>query len=168
MKFNNAIAYCKGFYKHRGDVYELWKDLSHCIQVDGYVCHSKKEVANWCIARMDDFAREFPKDAWKVSFGVIFSDMQEKKRIWEDFGDNGPLEDIDYLIWSFIDFIRYNTDDNMFTSGVIPNNLVLPLACGISETLWSSIVSKYEEQSEKQPFWISYEKREENINHKNK
>lgn len=166
MKFNNAIAYCKGFYKSRGDVDELWKDLSHCLQVDGYLCHSKKEVANWCIARMEDFAREFPKDAWKVSFGVIFRGMQEKKSIWEDIGHKGPLEDIDYLIWSFVDFIRYNTDGNMFTSGVIPNNLVLPLTCGISETLWSRIVSKYEEQSEKQPFWISYEKREENISHK--
>lgn len=166
MKFSNAIAYCKGFYKSRGDVDELWKDLSHCLQVDGYLCHSKKDVANWCIARMEDFAREFPKDAWKVSFGVIFRDMQEKKRIWEDFGHKDPLEDIDYLIWSFIDFIRFNTDSNMFTSGVIPNNLVLPLTCGISEKLWGRIVSKYEEQSEKQLFWISYEKREENISNK--
>lgn len=165
MKFNNAIAYCLGFYKARGDADGIWKDLSHCIQVDGWMCHSKKEVADWCIARMEDFAREFPQDAWKVSFGTIFRDMQDKKRLWEHFDDNVPLEDIDYLIWVFRDFIRYNTKVNMFTSGVIPNNLVLPLNNYMSKALWRSIVSKYEEQNENQPFWISYEEREENINH---
>ena len=166
MKFNNAIAYCLGFYKARGDADEIWKDLSHCIQVDGWMCYSKKDVADWCIGRMEDFAREFPQDAWKVSFGTIFRDMQEKKRLWEHFDDNVPLEDIDYLIWVFRDFIRYNTKSNMFTSGVIPNNLVLPLNNYMSKALWRSIVSKYEEQNENQPFWISYEKREENINHR--
>ena len=164
MKFNNAIAYCKGFYKPRGDANEQWKDLSHCIQVDGWMCHTKKEVANWCIARMEDFAREFPQDAWKVSFGTIFRDMQDKKRLWECFCDNGQLEDMDYVIWAFRDFIRYNTNGDMFTSGVIPNNLVLPLNDYIGEALWRDIVSKYEEQSENQPFWISYEEREKNIN----
>ena len=166
MKFNNAIAYCKGFYKSRGDADEIWKDLSHCIQVDGWMCHSKKDVANWCIARMEDFAKEFPKDAWKVSFGAIFGKMQEKKQLWEYFSGNDPLEDIDYLIWAFRDFIRYNTNADMFTGGVIPNNLVLPLSDCISKTLWDDIVSEYEEQSENQPFWISYEEREENINHR--
>ena len=92
--------------------------------------------------------------------------MQEKKQLWEYFSGNDPLEDIDYLIWAFRDFIRYNTNADMFTGGVIPNNLVLPLSDCISKTLWDDIVSEYEEQSENQPFWISYEKREENINHK--
>ena len=73
---------------------------------------------------------------------------------------------MDYVIWAFRDFIRYNTNGDMFTSGVIPNNLVLPLNDYISESLWRNIVSNYEEQSENQPFWISYEEREKNINNR--
>lgn len=167
MKFTNVVALCKGFYTARpGDVPEMWKDFSHCIQVDGYVCCTKSSVAEYCMNKLEDFAKEFPDEAWKVSFGTIFREIQNYKSRWkigQHYRELPELDDCDLIIWVFRDFIRY-LDGDKFTEGVIPNDKVLPMdfEC-ISDTLWKSITSKYTTQDTSTYYFSSYEQREENI-----
>ena len=148
MKFNNTVAYCKGFYKARqGGVSEMWKDMAHCINCDGWNVYTRRDVAIWCMNRIEDFAKEFPKDAWQVSFGMFYSKMEHNKEIFKFSNTHKSLgrelDDMDYIIWAYRDFVRY-LDGDKFTEGVIPDDIVLPVNMElISVTLWNEITSKY-------------------------
>lgn len=171
MEFNNVVAYCKGFYKTReGDVPEMWKDIAHCIICDGYTVFSKNDVVTYCINYLDKFAKEFPKDAWKVSFGNFYRLIEHNKNIvniskrYKAVSNN--IDDYDLIIWSFRDFIRYNTDDSMFAKGIIPNEKVLPIISindGLSEALWKKIIDKYEEQDTTKWYFSTYDDREKSL-----
>lgn len=150
MKFNNTIAYCKGFYKYTsGELADKWKDMKVCIKADGWTIFTKENVVNWCLHRLDDFAKEFPELAWKVSFGNFYGLVQKNKQIYSIAKNYAPdaiaVDESDLIIWTFMEFIRYQTDDEMFTEWILPSDDILPLdKDAISDTLWQKLVSKTE------------------------
>lgn len=162
MKFNNTVAYCKGFYKARkGSVAEMWKDMAHCINCDGWNVYSRRDVAIWCMNRIEDFAKEFPKDAWQVSFGMFYSKMEHNKEIAKIAKPytslSRELDDMDYIIWTYRDFVRY-IDGDKFSEGVIPNDAVLPIDKeNISDTLWNNIINEYQTQDTNSWIFQTYE-----------
>lgn len=168
MKFNNTVAYCKGFYVSRpGDVFEMWKDMAHCIMCDGWTIFSKQDVARWCLHRLEDFAKEFPKEAWQVSFGAFYDKIEHNRQIIKIsqryHNLNRELDDYDYIIWTFRDFIRY-LDGDKFTEGVIPNDIVLPIdKDNISIALWDKITTQYKEQNTTKWYIGTYEEREQSL-----
>lgn len=167
MKFTNVVAYCKGFYVTRENVNEMWKDFYHCIQVDGWNVYNKRDVAQWCMNRIEDFAREFPKEAWKVSFCKFYSEMMNNKEIAEIsarcHNEQYNLDDYDLIIWTYRDFIRY-LDGDMFSDGYIPDERVLQLNKeNISESIWNKITSKYKKQCFSEWYQTSFEEREKNL-----
>lgn len=132
MKFNNTVAFCKGWYKGRGDVNTMWMDMSHCIQADGWVwCTDKKSVAEWCMSRMIDILQEFPSTAYSLSFAKFYSEMQKNNTMWkirQNLDKCSPdLDEYDLIIWTFRDFIRFETKKEMYTEGVQPSEEVLPI-----------------------------------------
>lgn len=166
MKFSNVVAYCKGFYKTReGDVPMMWKDMAHCITCDGWTVFDRKDVARWCMHRLEEFAKEFPEDAWQVSFSIFYGKIENNKeivRVGRRYSIlSRELDDMDYIIWTYRDFVRY-LDGDKFTEGVVPNDAVLPVDReNISETLWKNITDKYQEQDTDKWYFESYDEREE-------
>lgn len=149
MKFNNTIAFCKGWYEPRGDADTMWMDMSHCIQVDGWeFCTNKKSVAAWCKARMCDILQEFPSTAHALSFYRFYSEMQKNRDLWkmsQKYHKERPeIDDNDLIIWTFRDFIRFETTKKMYTEGVQPSEEVLPLS-ETSKENWS-IVENFKPQ----------------------
>lgn len=164
MKFSNVVAYCKGFYKKReGDVAEMWKDMAHCIMCDGWTIFNKKDVARWCMHRLEDFAKDYPEEAWQVSFGFFYDKIEHNKEITRYCILSRELDEFDYIIWTFRDFI-YWLDNDKFTEGVIPNDAVLPVDRDvISESLWNTITDKYKEQDTNIWYMNTFDEREKRI-----
>lgn len=130
MKFNNFVAYCKGWYQtNGGGVPEMWKDMSVCIQVDGWMCYSKNDVARWCMSRMEDIIKELPQKAWKLSFSRFFGEMENNRSIWNFNPINkGEISDADLIIWTFRNFVAHDLESDCFDEWVKPSDDVLPLS----------------------------------------
>lgn len=164
MKFTNLIAYCKNWYKPQSvHISDTWKDLAHCIICDGYNCNTKLDVARHCISRMGDFAKEYPSEAYKVSFEYVFNEIQENKQIAEISPIAENLDDYDHVIWAFVSIMRW-IDGNLFKEGIIPNDKVLPLNPNISDKNWECIKSEYKEQDTNKWYFKTYEEREKELN----
>ena len=58
MKFGNVALYCKGWYEHRPGIKNMWMDMIHCINADGWSLSSKADVVTWCMHRMDDLRND--------------------------------------------------------------------------------------------------------------
>lgn len=163
MKFTNLIAYCKNWYQSRSvHISDMWKDLAHCIICDGYNCTTKLEVVRHCISRMNDFAKEYPNEAYKVSFGYIFDRIQGNKQIAEISPIAENLDDYDHIIWAFVSTMRW-IDGDLFTTGIIPNDKVLPLNANISDKNWEAVKSEYKEQDVDIWYFKTYEEREKEL-----
>lgn len=147
MKFSNVIAYCKNWYQHSGDVDTMWKDFAHCIHNDGWNVYTRKDVATWCLHRIDDFVEEHPEEAKKVTPYQLFCAISRNKQIVSISTKelNRELDDSDHIIWAFRDIFAY-IDGDLFTEGVIPNEKVLPLNDCISDSMWEKCFHNYKEQ----------------------
>lgn len=122
MKFSNVVAYCKGWYAKRGDVDTMWMDLAHCINVDGWTVFTKKDVADWCMHRIDDWK----DDITNLSYYNLIYDINDNKRRYDCHRNDGKTLSLeDAIIRTFYLYISY-LDCNKFTEGVRPSTEVLP------------------------------------------
>lgn len=145
MIFSNLIAYCKGMYEQSGDYTSFWKDMGKCIICDGYLCFSKKDVVQFCINQFYKFAKDYPNEAYKVSFQSIYYKMTDIQNIW-NLNHNTPLSNDDAILAAFIDVMRYGTDIDTFNDGYLPSNDVLPVVDYISVNMMNTLKSKFKEQ----------------------
>lgn len=167
MEFSNLIAYCKNWYKHSGDVNTMWKDMCHCVMCDGYLCNTKREVAQFCMNKMVDFAKKYPEQAYKVTFSAVFSEIEKNKMIFETSRRHNyelrdiKLDDYDHICWAFRNIFAW-IDGDVFDSGIIPSDKVLPLNDDISDTLWEK-VKNYKEQITDNWWFDDFETRDSRI-----
>ena len=176
MKFSNVVAYCKGWYAKRGDVDTMWMDLAHCINVDGWSVFTKKDVANWCMHRIDDWKDDIPN----LSYFNLIYDINDNKRRYDWYRNDGKtLSFEDAIIWTFYSYISA-MDGNKFTEGVRPSNEVLPFRLN-NACYYPNISNKYhfaemmcdrlaeiermfpDYPEQKLKEWYSFEKRESQL-----
>lgn len=123
MKFNNCAAWAKGWYKQRKNVSAWWMDLAHCINIDGWIVYSKKDVASWCLARFDEEPEFFKKG--NCRFG--FSNMAYHFNRYDSLYDNLTLEYEDKVILYFKDCLSTMPKTAFENGGYKPSKCVLPL-----------------------------------------
>lgn len=128
MKFGNVALYCKGWYKYRdGSVKNMWMDLLHCINADGWSLWSKKDVVEWVMHRMDDMRNDesFPYKN-QLDFTYFWNEVNEIKRRDEWHYHEG-IDIEDAIILHFRNIIS-NTETKYFNEMLVkPNENVLPL-----------------------------------------
>lgn len=132
MVLDNFILYCKGWYRRRKCISHKWIDIAHCVLCDGYMCYTKQSVLNYCMARIDEYARENPREAYKVSFSSMYHRVQTLKKIVSmNSGSTHHVKDdideTDYIIWAICNFFQFTNRDE-FTTVMKPSRKVLPLA----------------------------------------
>lgn len=140
MVFDNFIAYCKGWYRRRKYISHKWIDIAHCALCDGYMCYTKQSVLNYCMSRIDEYARENPREAYTVSFSSMYHRIQMLKKIvnmnsYSQYPAKDNIDETDYIIWAICDFFQFTNRSN-FTTFIKPSRKVLPLArCKHGETI---------------------------------
>lgn len=132
MVFDNFIAYCKGWYRRRKCISHKWIDIAHCVLCDGYMCYTKQDVLNYCMSRIDEYAKENPQKAYTTSFSSIYHRVQTLKKIvsmnsYSQRPVKEDIDEIDYIIWAICDFFQF-TNKRDFTTFIKPSRKVLPLA----------------------------------------
>lgn len=141
MKFSNVVAYCKGWYAQRSDNVDLmWMDLIHCIHEDGWYVCNKRDVAQWCIYRLDEIHEK--ENLKQLTFSWLISSIDKNRWLYHfNRSDGKKLSLEDSIIWMFYSFIR-NLDDKYFTEGVRPSNKVLPFS--LQDSVLSSFSKTFE------------------------
>lgn len=127
MHFGNVAAFCKCWYEYRGGVDKMWMDMIHCIDADGWTLETERDVALWCLHRLDEL-REDPLFTHKhqLDLGYFFNEVFENQRRAKWYY-NMELSTDSAIIQTYRDIIS-NTERKCFDSGVKPNENVLPLS----------------------------------------
>ena len=82
MRFGNVGLYCKGWYKYRhGGCKNMWMDMIHCINADGWLLWSKYDVVTWCMHHMDDMRKDenFP-NKHQLDLSYFWNEVNEIMR----------------------------------------------------------------------------------------
>ena len=129
MKFGNVALYCKGWYQMRpGSMKNMWMDMLHCINADGWSLCTKDDVVTWCLHRMDDLRNDE---------NFTHKNQLELSYFWREINDTinrdrwyykRNLDYEDAIIIHFYHLIGY-TEMNCFNENLVkPNENVLPLS----------------------------------------
>ena len=128
MKFGNVALYCKGWYKYReGSIKNMWMDLLHCINADGWSLWSKEDVVTWCIHRMDDMRKDenFPHK-YQLDISYFWEEINKIKHR-NDWISKDLISYEDAIIMHYHNIISCLPKE-CFTEGFIkPNEHILPL-----------------------------------------
>ncbi len=128
MKFGNVALYCKGWYKHRdGSVKNMWMDMLHCINADGWSLWSKNDVIDWCMHRMDSLREDknFPHKN-QLDLTYFWKEVNDIIRRDEWYYHEG-LDYGDAIILHYRNIIS-NLESEYFNELLVkPNENVLPL-----------------------------------------
>ena len=128
MRFGNVALYCKGWYKHRdGSVKNMWMDMLHCINADGWSLWSKGDVVNWCMHRMDDMRNDdnFP-NKHQLNLSYFWNEVNEIIRR-DQWYYHEEIDFNDAIILHFRNIIS-NLEGKYFNEDLVkPNEHVLPL-----------------------------------------
>ena len=114
---------------------------------------------------MDNFAREYPEQAYKVSFSSIFREIEKNKdviKITRNYSAIRELDDYDHICWAFRNIFAY-INREIFKTGVIPSKDVLPLNPEISDVMWEHAKDTYQPQDKEKMYFDSFEEREKII-----
>lgn len=128
MRFGNVALYCKGWYKYRqGTCKNMWMDMIHCINVDGWCLWSKKDVVEWVMHRMDNMRDDpnFPNKN-QLDLSYFWNEVNEilRRDAWHY---NEGLDIEDAIILHYRNIIS-NTEIKYFDEMLVkPNENVLPL-----------------------------------------
>ena len=128
MRFGNVALYCKGWYKHRDhSVKNMWMDLLHCINADGWLVCTKNDVATWCIHRMDDMRQDsnYPYKH-QLDLSYFWNEINNIKRRDIEYYHEG-IDFEDAIIYFYCDIIS-SLESKYFNELLVkPNENVLPL-----------------------------------------
>lgn len=128
MRFGNVALYCKGWYKYRhGSCKNMWMDMLHCINADGWSLWSKNDVVTWCMHRMDDMRNDdnFP-NKHQLDLSYFWNEVNEIKRRDEWYYHEG-IDFEDAIILHYRNIIS-NLEIKYFNELLVkPNENVLPL-----------------------------------------
>ena len=128
MRFGNVALYCKGWYKYRhGNCKNMWMDMIHCINADGWSLWSKGDVVNWCMHRMDDMRKDenFP-NKHQLDLSYFWNEVNEIIRR-DSWHYHEGLDFEDAIILHFRNIIS-NLEGKYFNEDLVkPNEHVLPL-----------------------------------------
>lgn len=131
MRFGNVGLYCKGWYKYRhGGCKNMWMDMFHCINADGWLLWSKHDVVTWCMHRMDDMRKDdnFP-NKHQLDFSYFWNEVNEIIRRDEWHYHEG-IDFEDAIILHYRNIIS-NLEIKYFDKLLVkPNENVLPLCYG--------------------------------------
>ena len=131
MRFGNVALYCKGWYKYRhGSCKNMWMDMLHCINADGWSLWSKNDVVTWCMHRMDDMRNDenFP-NKHQLDLSYFWNEVNEIKRRDEWYYHEG-IDFEDAIILHYRNIIS-NIEIKYFNELLVkPNENVLPLHYG--------------------------------------
>jgi hypothetical protein len=127
MKLNHTALYCKGWYKTReGGIKTMWMDMAHCIHADGYRPQTKKDVANWCLIRLDEMRNDKKFNRTNmIDLHHFINEMISNKNTAKNLY-NDELDMYDLIILNYRNIIM-ECDGNCFTEIVKPNQDVLPV-----------------------------------------
>lgn len=119
MKFNNVVAWSKGWYKRRVNKSAWWMDLAHCINNDGWTVYTKKDVVKWILDRFDT-----EPEFWKKDCRFGFFDMFEH---FDRYYTDEKLDVNDKIILYFRSCLSVKSKTDFEDGGFKPANWVLPL-----------------------------------------
>lgn len=128
MKFGNVALYCKGWYAYRhGTCKNMWMDMIHCINADGWSLLTKNNVVTWCMHRMDDM-RNDPNFPYKNQLDLSYFWNEVNEIIRRDsWHYHEGLDFEDAIILHFRNIIS-NLEMKYFNENLVkPNENVLPL-----------------------------------------
>ena len=127
MKLNHTALYCKGWYKTReGGIKTMWMDMAHCIHADGYRPQTKKDVANWCLIRLDEMRNDKKFNRTNmIDLHHFINEMISNKNTAKNLY-NDELDIYDLIILNYRNIIMV-CDGDCFTEKVKPNPNVLPV-----------------------------------------
>lgn len=131
MRFGNVALYCKGWYKYRqGTCKNMWMDMIHCINADGWSLWSKKDVVEWVMHRMDNMREDsmFP-NKHQLDLSYFWNEVNEilRRDAWH-YHEGLDIEDA--IILHYRNIIS-NTEIKYFNEMLVkPNENVLPLNYG--------------------------------------
>jgi len=128
MRFGNVALYCKGWYAYRhGTCKNMWMDMIHCINADGWSLWSKKDVVTWCMHRMDDM-RNDPNFPYKNQLDLAYFWNEVNEIIRRDSWHYHEGIDIEDAIIIHFRNIISNIEMKYFDENLVkPNGNVLPL-----------------------------------------
>lgn len=121
MDFKNVAHLCKGLFNgfEKYDPSTFWKGMSVCIANDGWVIRtSKREVATWCLARIDEDINWFKQAYPKFGFGLFMDEIEKYHKY------DSSLSTDDCIIMIFRNIIRY-ADMNLFDKKFKPNFAII-------------------------------------------
>jgi len=129
MRFGNVALYCKGWYKYRhSSCKNMWMDMIHCINADGWSLWSKKDVVEWCMHRMDNMRNNenLYNISNQLSWPYFWNEVNEIIRRDSCYYHEG-LDFEDAIILHFRNIIS-NLEMKYFDEMLVkPNENVLPL-----------------------------------------
>ena len=129
MRFGNVALYCKGWYKYRqGTCKNMWMDMIHCINADGWSLWSKKDVVEWVIHRIDNMRDDenLYNISNQLSLSYFWKEVNEilRRDAWH-YHEGLDIEDA--IILHYRNIIS-NTEIKYFNEMLVkPNENVLPL-----------------------------------------
>ena len=128
MRFGNVALYCKGWYKYRqGTCKNMWMDMIHCINADGWSLWSKNDVVEWVMHRMDNMRNDpnFPHKN-QLDLSYFWNEVNEIIRR-DSWHYHEGLDFEDAIILHFRNIIS-NLEMKYFDENLVkPNENVLPL-----------------------------------------
>lgn len=124
MKFNNVVAWAKGWYQERENVTAWWMDLIHCINNDGWCLQTKQDVVNWILNRFDAEPEFFKKDYGCFGFADMYQRINRDKWLYKD---EAELSTEDCIILYFRSCLQCKSKEHFEEGGYRPSNFVLPL-----------------------------------------
>lgn len=125
MKFKNCAAWSKGWYKQRDKISSWWMDLAHCINNDGWTIYTKKDVAQWCLHRLDSEPDFFKKSHGSFGFFDMFEHFTKDTDFAQWHGET--LDMYDKIILYFRSCLSCKSFKDFEEGGFKPANWVLPL-----------------------------------------
>lgn len=130
MKFGNVALLCKGWYESRdhNNFDTFWMDMVHAIDVDGWICFSKNDVAKWCLHRLDEMRndKKLHNMSNQLTFSYIFDKIENTIFRALLYGKKNLSYD-DAIIWVFKSII-VDMDKSCFDEVFFPNSNVLPFS----------------------------------------
>ena len=127
MKFGNVALYCKGWYQKRPGISNMWMDLIHCINADGFYVSTKDGVVEWCLHRLDEL-RDDPnfKNKYELELSHIWNEINRFIKVTKIY-DNKTITFDDAIIYNFRNIIS-SIEGKYFNEKLVkPNENVLPL-----------------------------------------
>ena len=128
MKFGNVALYCKGWYQKRPGISNMWMDLIHCINADGFYVSTKDGVVEWCLHMLDEL-RDDPnfKNKYELELSHIWNEINRFIKVTKIY-DNKTITFDDAIICNFRNIIS-SIEGKYFNEKLVkPNENVLPLS----------------------------------------